>query len=115
MTTSSGKAGLQGIRLSQELLHARPTLARRLFWRAPAVPVSFKADGVVIAVAFQGPELPRPVNDPISHRRPIITFCAFDRVLAVAVADTIFGQKIVAIGKRKIGRASCRERVKISD
>src|SRR5438445_11878608 len=91
MTSSSGKAGLQGIRLSQELLHARPTLARRLFWSAPAVPVSFKADGVVIAVAFQGPELPRPVNDPISHRRPIITFCAFDPVLAVAVAETLLG------------------------
>src|SRR5438034_9990835 len=99
MTTSSGKAGLQGIRLSQELLHTRPTLARRLFWRARAVPVSFKADGVVIAVAFQGPELPRPVNDSIFHRRPFITFCRFDRVLAWGVADTILGQRFWRYGK----------------
>ncbi len=89
---------LQRSCLLQQVLHARPALARGLFRRAATVPVGFKAHSEVIAVALERLKLSGPVDDPFSHRRPRVVLAPLYCVLAMAVANALLWQKIVAIG-----------------
>src|ERR1039458_5141746 len=89
--------GLQRVRLLQKFLHPRPPLARTLFLRAPALPVSLKAHGEVVAVALERLELASPLNHSSAHRRPVVPLSLLDCIFAVAVTNAFLGQQIVAI------------------
>src|SRR5215813_5234241 len=82
----------------QQLLHAGPALARRFFRGAAAGPMGFETDCETIAVALKRFELPCPVDHPLAHRRPFVAFCSLHCVLAMAMTNAVFRQKIVAVG-----------------
>src|ERR1700693_2996669 len=104
---SPGREGLEGSGFLQKLFHSCPTSARRFLRRAPAVPVGFQTDPETITVTLERLELSHPVDDPGSHRRPVVILVAFfHSVFAMTVADPALRQKIVAIRKRFFA-ASC--------
>ena len=64
-----------------------------------AVPVRFKAHGVVVAIALERAELTHPIDDAAAHRRPLkLAVRLANRVFAVAMADAVLGQEIVVVG-----------------
>src|SRR5271165_2132542 len=75
--------------------------------------MGFEADREMIAVTLERLELPEPVDDAGSHRRPIVVVAPFHGVLAMAVADPLPGQKIVAIGKRPFAAGSGVPRIPV--
>src|ERR1700722_20043776 len=84
----------------QQAFHPCPALSRRLFRSASAAPVSFQTYGKVIAVAFERLELSEPIHNAAAHRRPVVADALLYGVLAMAMADSFFRQKIVAVGER---------------
>ena len=67
--------------------------------------MSLKAHGVVIAIVLQGAELAHPVDHAAAHRRPFRLAIGFaNRILAMAVADAMFGQQIVVVGVGRVIR-----------
>ena len=64
--------------------------------------MGFQANGEMITVTLECFKLPEPVDNPGSHRHPIVIVVAafFHCVFAMAVADPFLRQKIVAIRKR---------------
>ena len=93
--------------LGQRLFQAFHTGARGGFGHAhvaawlwlTALPMSFKANSVVISVALKGFELANPVDDPSTHRCPLESAVRLaNRVFAVAVADAVLGQVVVVVG-----------------
>src|SRR5258706_5501917 len=82
----------------QFVFHSSPTLTRRFFRSACAAPVSFQANGVVIAVELERGELANPINRACTHGGPGWFFFGigdFCDVLTVAMTDAIFRQEIV--------------------
>ena len=63
------------------------------------MPVSFQADGEMIAVAFQRLKLAYPIDYAATHCRPFVAAPVrlLYRVLAMTVANSILRQKIVAV------------------
>ena len=84
----------------QLFLHAGPALARGFLGCSRAAPMRFEADGEMIAVALQRRKLASPINDAASHGGPVIALAVgfLLGVLAMAMANAIFRQEIIAIG-----------------
>ena len=60
-----------------------------------------KAHRVFVSVSLQRLELANPVNLAFAHRRPNpFALGVLDRVFAMAVADSVFGQEIVSLAER---------------
>src|SRR5260370_32615769 len=57
---------------------------------------------VVITIALERPVLACPIDDASSHGRPIVSFVLLYRILRVAVTNAVFGQKIIAVGIRRL-------------
>src|SRR4249920_3488436 len=82
--------------------HSSPTLARGFFWRTGTMPMRFQNHCVVVANLLQCLELADPVDDALPHRRPFIaTTRLHDRVFAMAMSDSLFGKKVIAVGERR--------------
>src|SRR6267154_6134804 len=64
--------------------------------------MSFEAHPVVITIALERPVLACPIDDASSHGRPIVSFVLLYRILRVAVTNAVFGQKIIAVGIRRL-------------
>src|SRR5260370_20053449 len=64
--------------------------------------MSFEVHPVVITIALEGPVLACPIDDASSHGRPIVSFVLLYRILRVAVTNAVFGQKIIAVGIRRL-------------
>lgn len=89
----------RGASFLQQLFHACPALAARLFWGAGAAPVGFETYRVMISVALEGTELSYPVNDAAAHGRPFVFAIRVARhIFAVDMADTMFWKPVVALG-----------------
>src|SRR5580704_9007048 len=52
----------------------------------------------MIAIALERFELAGPVDDASAHGGPVVAVALLDRILAMAMTDAVFGQKIVAVG-----------------
>src|SRR5260370_42466252 len=72
--------------------------------------MSFEAHPVVITIALERTVLACPIADAPSHSRPIVSFVLLYRILRVAVTNAVFGQKIIAVGIRRltVGRGISR-------
>src|SRR3984885_7895804 len=91
---------LQRFGFFEKLFHSFPASAGRLLRRSPAAPVGLQANREMITVTLEGVELSEPINDPGSHRRPIVIVVAcLYSIFALSVANPVLGQKVVAIRK----------------
>ncbi len=65
--------------------------------------MGFKADGIVVAVPLEGAELTHPIDDAPTNGSPLkLTTRLTHRIFAVAVADAVFGQKMIVVGIRRV-------------
>ena len=77
-----------------------PAFDGRCFGSSGTAPVSFEADRVSISVMLERGELPGPIDGALAHGGPFVIFISSDNIFHVAMADSIFWQKMVAVGIR---------------
>src|SRR5258708_23479632 len=73
VTTKANRDCLQCPDPFQQSFHSRPALPGGFFWRAGATPVRLQADGKLVSITLEGPELPFPIDHAAPHARPFIT------------------------------------------
>src|SRR5258708_6483975 len=101
--------------LLQQRFHSRPALPRGFFRRTGATPVRLQADGAVVSITFEGPELPFPIDHATSHGRPFIALAGwlFHRIFAMDVAEPVPGQKTVTVRIRCLATLTGVSRVPV--
>src|SRR5579859_633372 len=94
----------KGAGFAQLLFHPRPAFPCGLFRRARATPVGLQADGEVVAIALKSRELSGPIDDPSAHGGPsgLAGIGNPGDVLAMAMADAILRQQMVAVRVRNL-------------
>src|SRR5271170_229077 len=71
--------------------------------------MGLQAEAVMVAVLLQGAKLPRPIDEALADRLPFVFAARLaGHALAVAMADAIFWQRIVAIRIWNVPRESPR-------
>src|SRR5258708_37814023 len=69
----------------------------------------------MVAITRKSSELTDPIDDSASHRRPFVGFAVrlLDRIFAMAMADPLLRQKVIAVWVWLLAPCSCISRVPI--